>query len=104
MTFRSVKIKNRNDYNLSGIGVGVLPALAIPRISGGSSGGSKYGPPNGDVGGDVSISVATADKKSIVHATQLQHHILPSQRHLQDKPIKHTQKKKNFMSIFEKKK
>ena len=99
---RAVKIKSRNDYNLSGLGVGVLPALAIPQISGGALTrfSTKWGPTTSAVNsGPYPVS---RDLLTIENAKHLQHHMLPSEKQLHDKPIKHTNKKKNFMSIFEK--
>jgi len=104
---RSQKIKSRSDYNLSGVGVGVLPALNIPQISGGAMTyfSQKWGPTNTAVnsGANATIAPIVTDRKTIEMAKSLHHHtVLPiTQKHLQDKPIKHTNKKKNFMSIFE---
>lgn len=101
---RAVKIKSKNDYNLSGVGVGVLPALHLPQISGGAMTyySTKWGPSTTAVNSGPALSVATADKKTITEAKQLHHHIVPTEKQLHDKPIKNTHKKKNFMSIFEK--
>jgi hypothetical protein len=103
---RSQKIKSRNDYNLSGVGVGVLPALNIPQISGGAMTyySQKWGPTTSAVnsGANATIAPIVTDRKTIEMTKSLHHMVLPTtHKHLQDKPIKHTNKKKNFMSIFE---
>jgi hypothetical protein len=99
---RSVKIKKRSDYNLSGVGVGVLPALAIPQISGGAKTlfSTKWGPPTSAVNSGP-FPIRT-DLSTIEAANQLQHHMVPKEKQQHDKPIKHTNKRHNFMSIFEK--
>ena len=100
---RAVKIKARNDYNLSAVGVGVLPALNIPQISGGAGTyfSTKWGPSTTAINSGPSIVVASPERKTIDTAKQLHHHIVPTQAHLNHESIKHTHKKKNFMSIFE---
>ena len=102
---RSQKMKSRSDYNLSGVGVGVLPALNIPQISGGAMTyfSQKWGPTTSALnsGANATIAPIVTDRKTIELTKSLHHMVLPTQRHLHDAPIKHTNKKKNFMSIFE---
>ena len=64
----------------------------------------KWGPTTSALnsGANTTIAPIVTDRKTIEMAKSLHHHaMLPTERHLQDKPIKHTNKKKNFMSIFE---
>ena len=105
--YRSRLMKKRPQYNLSGVGVGVLPALQIPQISGGAMTyySQKWGPPTSAVNSGASTTMATivTDRKMVELTKDLPHKMtLPTERHRDDKPIKHTHKKKNFMSIFEK--
>jgi hypothetical protein len=107
MAFRSVKLKKRDysGYSLGGVGVGVPPALTIPRISNGAMSyySTKFGPPTSAIG--TSVDMPTADRKTIELAKQLHHHIVDIHKKEDAKsmPIKNKDKKRrNYMGIFEK--
>jgi hypothetical protein len=109
MTFRSVKMKKRDysDYTLAGVGVGVGPALTIPKISGGAMSyySTKWGPPTSAVNSGPSVPIPTADRKTVELANQLHHNLagLHKKEDAKSMPIKNEGKKrKNYMGIFEK--
>ena len=73
-------------------------------MSGGSAGSYKYGPSTHDFADSGTIlSSNRADQKTVMAASQLKHHLVPMVAERGIHPIKHTQKKKNYMGIFEKK-
>ena len=84
-----MKIKARNDYNLSAVGVGVLPALNIPQISGGAGTyfSTKWGPSTTAINSGPSIVVASPERKTIDIADKLHHHLVISQPHLTHESI-----------------